>query len=96
MHNNSNNISLIFLCQKQKKIIIHNCPNSIEAKKDIKRTLDQNKDFLNENNIHFEINDDKCGFTFINGKSKDFITGSMTDIDFYLFTKTFYQIKDRE
>lgn len=83
-----------FSCQKEKKIIVHNCSNSIEASSDIQRTLELNINFLKENNILFEVNNDKCGFTFINGNSKDFKNGSMTDIDFYLFVKTFYGIKD--
>jgi len=89
-------LTVIFFlsCQSEKKIVVHDCSKNIEANADIERTIELNKDFLIQNNIQIEIKKNDCGFTFINGNRKQNKPGSMTDVDFYLFVKDFYEITD--
>ena len=84
---------LIISCSETKKIIIHNCPNTIEANVDILRSLDINTIYLKENNIEIRTVSENCGYTLIYNNEKKFIEGSMTDVDLMLEIKSFYKLK---
>jgi len=90
-------ILILFLmnsCTEQKMLIVHDCSSNVEAELDILRSLELNKEYLENNEVEFKVESDKCGFTFIHGDRSKFIKGSMTDIDLMLEIKSFYYLKD--
>lgn len=68
--------------------------NSIEANNDILRSVNSNRDYLDQNSIQIIEDNNNCGFTLIFGNKKKFINGSITDIDLMLEIKSFYQIEN--
>ena len=84
---------LITSCSEAKRIIVHSCPNNVEANADILRSLEMNTNYLKENNIEIKTDNEKCGYTLIYNNEEKFIEGSMTDVDLMLEIKSFYKLE---